>query len=215
MLLDIILFNLLWRRFMYKNIIFDLGNVLLDFNPRDYLKNKISDDKLEDVFKAVFTSEEWIMLDRGTITEKEAINNIISRNSTYIKEINLAFESWYDILKPIEESINILMSLKKNGYKIYYLSNFHQLAFAEVTKKNSFFELFDGGVVSYEEKLIKPEEDIYKLVLDRYKLNPSETIFIDDTKVNVDAANSIGIKGILFKDSEKLREELNSLEVKI
>lgn len=110
---------------MYKNIIFDLGNVLLDFNPRDYLKNKISDDKLEDVFKAVFTSEEWIMLDRGTITEKEAINNIISRNSTYIKEINLAFESWYDILKPIEESINILMSLKKNGYKIYYLSNFH------------------------------------------------------------------------------------------
>ncbi len=213
--LMIILFNLLWRRFMYKNIIFDLGNVLLDFNPRDYLKNKISDDKLEDVFKAVFTSEEWIMLDRGTITEKEAINNIISRNSTYIKEINLAFESWYDILKPIEESINILMSLKKNGYKIYYLSNFHQLAFAEVTKKNSFFELFDGGVVSYEEKLIKPEEDIYKLVLDRYKLNPSETIFIDDTKVNVDAANSIGIKGILFKDSEKLREELNSLEVKI
>lgn len=200
---------------MYKNIIFDLGNVLLDFNPRDYLKNKISDDKLEDVFKAVFTSEEWIMLDRGTITEKEAINNIISRNSTYIKEINLAFESWYDILKPIEESINILMSLKKNGYKIYYLSNFHQLAFEEVTKKNSFFELFDGGVVSYEEKLIKPEEDIYKLVLDRYKLNPSETIFIDDTKVNVDAANSIGIKGILFKDSEKLREELNSLEVKI
>lgn len=200
---------------MYKNIIFDLGNVLLDFNPRDYLKNKISDDKLEDVFKAVFTSEEWIMLDRGTITEKEAINNIISRNITYIKEINLAFESWYDILKPIEESINILMSLKKNGYKIYYLSNFHQLAFAEVTKKNSFFELFDGGVVSYEEKLIKPEEDIYKLVLDRYKLNPSETIFIDDTKVNVDAANSIGIKGILFKDSEKLREELNSLEVKI
>ncbi|WP_294186668.1 HAD family phosphatase [uncultured Clostridium sp.] len=200
---------------MYKNIIFDLGNVLLDFNPRDYLKSKISDDKLEDVFKAVFTSEEWIMLDRGTITEKEAINNIISRNSTYINEINLAFESWYDILKPIEESINILMSLKKNGYKIYYLSNFHQLAFAEVTKKNSFFELFDGGVVSYEEKLIKPEEDIYKLVLDRYKLNPSETIFIDDTKVNVDAANSIGIKGILFKDSEKLREELNSLEVKI
>lgn len=200
---------------MYKNIIFDLGNVLLDFNPRDYLKSKISDDKLEDVFKAVFTSEEWIMLDRGTITEKEAINNIISRNSTYINEINLAFESWYDILKPIEESINILMSLKKNGYKIYYLSNFHQLAFAEVTKKNSFFKLFDGGVVSYEEKLIKPEEDIYKLVLDRYKLNPSETIFIDDTKVNVDAANSIGIKGILFKDSEKLREELNSLEVKI
>ena len=200
---------------MYKNVIFDLGNVLLDFSPREYLKSKVSDDKLEEVFKAIFNSEEWIMLDRGTITEKEAINNIISRNSTYINEINLAFENWYDILRPIEESINILISLKENGYKIYYLSNFHELAFVEVTKKNSFFEIFDGGVVSYEEKLIKPEEEIYNLVLDRYNLNPSETIFIDDTKVNVDGANCVGITGILFKDAENLREELKSLGMKI
>ena len=160
---------------MYKNIIFDLGNVLLDFNPREYLKSKISDEKLEEVFKAIFSSEEWVMLDRGTITEKEAINNIINRNSTYINEINLAFDNWYDLLKPIEETVEILMSLKENGYKIYYLSNFHELAFGEVTKKNKFFELFDGGVVSYVEKLIKPEEDIYKLILERYKLNPNES----------------------------------------
>ncbi len=200
---------------MYKNVIFDLGNVLLDFNPRGYLKSKISDNKLEDVFKAIFSSEEWVMLDRGTITEKEAINNIINRNSTYINEINLAFDNWYDLLKPIEETVEILMSLKENGYKIYYLSNFHELAFGEVTKKNKFFELFDGGVVSYAEKLIKPEEDIYKLILERYKLNPNESIFVDDMETNVEGANKVGIKTILFKGAKELKEELNNLKVKI
>ena len=200
---------------MYKNIIFDLGNVLLDFNPREYLKSKISDDKLEEVFKAIFSSEEWVMLDRGTITEKEAINNIINRNSTYINEINLAFDNWYDLLKPIEETVEILMSLKENGYKIYYLSNFHELAFGEVTKKNKFFELFDGGVVSYVEKLIKPEEEIYKLILERYKLNPNESIFVDDMEANVEGANKVGIKTILFKGPKELKEELNNLKVKI
>lgn len=200
---------------MYKNVIFDLGNVLLDFNPRGYLKSKISDDKLEDVFKAIFSSEEWVMLDRGTITEKEAINNIINRNSTYKNEINLAFDNWYDLLKPIEETVEILMSLKENGYKIYYLSNFHELAFGEVTKKNKFFELFDGGVVSYAEKLIKPEEEIYKLILERYKLNPNESIFVDDMETNVEGANKVGIKTILFKGAKELKEELNNLKVKI
>lgn len=200
---------------MYKNIIFDLGNVLLSFNPKDYLKSKISEDRIDDVYKAIFQSEEWVMLDRGTITEKDAINRIIERNNTYRDDINLAFKDWYDILRPIEEAVEILTKLKNNGYNIYYLSNFHELAFKEVTTKNNFFELFDGGVVSYAEKLIKPEEEIYKLILKRYNLNPKETIFIDDTKLNVDGASKLGIKAIFLEDSKKLRENLISLKVKI
>ena len=200
---------------MYKNVIFDLGNVLLDFNPREYLKSKISDKKVDEVYKAIFSSEEWVMLDRGTITEKDAIRDIINRNSAYLDEINLAFENWYDLLKPIGDTVEILSSLKENGYNIYYLSNFHELAFGEVTKKNKFFELFDGGVVSYAEKLIKPEEDIYKLILDRYKLNPSETIFVDDMEANVEGANKLGIKTILFKGAKELKEELNNFKIEI
>ena len=200
---------------MYKNIIFDLGNVLLSFNPKDYLKSKISEDRIDNVYKAIFQSEEWVMLDRGTITEKDAINRIIERNNTYRDDINLAFKDWYDILRPIEDAVEVLTKLKKNGYNIYYLSNFHELAFKEVTTKNNFFELFDGGVVSYAEKLIKPEEEIYKLILKRYNLNPKETIFIDDTKLNVDGASKLGIKAIFLEDSKKLRENLISLKVKI
>ena len=200
---------------MYKNIIFDLGNVLLSFNPKDYLKSKISEDRIDNVYKAIFQSEEWVMLDRGTITEKDAINRIIERNNTYRDDINLAFKDWYDILRPIEDAVEVLTKLKKNGYNIYYLSNFHELAFKEVTTKNNFFELFDGGVVSYAEKLIKPEEEIYKLILKRYNLNPRETIFIDDTKLNVDGASKLGIKAIFLEDSKKLRENLISLKVNI
>ncbi|MGG7144153.1 HAD family hydrolase [Clostridium nigeriense] len=200
---------------MYKNIIFDLGNVLLSFNPIEYLKNKISEEKIEDVYKAIFQSEEWVMLDRGTITEKDAINNIIRRNATYRDDINLVFKDWCDILKPIEETVEVLQSLKENGYNIYYLSNFHELAFREVTTKNKFFKLFDGGVVSYAEKLIKPEEDIYKLILKRYNLNPEETIFIDDTQVNVDGASKLGIKAIFLENPKELRDSLKKLKVDI
>lgn len=200
---------------MYKNIIFDLGNVLLSFNPKDYLKSKISEDRIDNVYKAIFQSEEWVMLDRGTITEKDAINRIIERNNTYRDDINLAFKDWYDILRPIEDAVEVLTKLKKNGYNIYYLSNFHELAFKEVTTKNNFFELFDGGVVSYAEKLIKPEEEIYNLILKRYNLNPRETIFIDDTKSNVDGASKLGIKAIFLDNPKKLRENLISLKVNI
>ena len=200
---------------MYKNIIFDLGNVLLNFSPKEYLEGKIPAEKVEIVYKAIFNSEEWAMLDRGTITEEEAIKNISSRNSSYCDEIALAFKDWYDILSPIAETVEVLSTLKENGYNIYYLSNFHELAFHEVTKKNKFFELFDGGVVSYVEKLLKPEEEIYKMILDRYKLNPSETIFIDDMEANVEGANKLGIKTILLKNTNKLKEELNNLNIKI
>ena len=184
-------------------------------NLQDYLKSKITEDRISNVFKAIFQSEEWVMLDRGTITEKEAIKNIIDRNLEYRDDINLAFEDWYDILSPIEDTITVLEDLKEKGYKVYYLSNFHHLAFEEVVKKNKFFELFDGGVVSYAEKIIKPEEAIYKLILERYNLNPSETIFIDDTKANIEGANKLSISTVFLEDTSSLREELRKLNIDI
>lgn len=200
---------------MYKNVIFDIGNVLLSFNPKEYLKEKIQEEKLENLYKEIFQSEEWVMLDRGTIKEEEAINNIIKRNMDYSNDIKLAFKDWYDILKPIDKTIEILQELKNNGYNIFYLSNFHDLAFNHVKMKNEFFNLFDGGVVSFEEKLIKPEEDIYKLILSRYKLIAKESIFIDDTKINLEGAEKVGINTLLFSTPEKLRNDLRELNINI
>lgn len=193
---------------MFKNIIFDIGNVLLEFNPREYLKSKIEKDKVEDVLKEIFQSEEWIMLDRGTILEEEAIKVITSRSNGNEELIKLAFENWYDILNPIEKTIEILRSLKKAGYKVYYLSNFHLMAFEHVTSKYDFFNEFDGGVVSYKEKLVKPEVEIYNKIIEKYSLNSNETIFIDDMEVNINKAKEVGLKTILFKSPEELLVDL-------
>lgn len=200
---------------MIKNIIFDLGNVLLKFETKEYLKSKIPIDKIEIVYKSIFQSEEWIALDRGTITEEQARANIINRNIEYKEYINIAFENWYDLLTPIEENVSILEKLKDNNYKIYYLSNFHDLAFKYVTKKYDFFRKFDGGVVSYEEKMLKPESEIYRTILKKYNLNPNECIFVDDTKINVDGAMDCGLYGIHLKDSNTLEEELKKYRIEL
>jgi len=200
---------------MIKNIIFDLGNVLLEFNPEVYVKSKISEEKVEEIYKCIFKSDEWPMLDRGTISEEEAKMNIINRNVENEELINLVFENWYDILIPIESSVNMLKRLKQNGYKIYYLSNFHLAAFEHVTKKHDFFENFDGGVVSYKEKFLKPEKEIYEMIIDRYDLEPCETIFIDDMKENVDAAVKSGLKGIILKNPKDIKDELKEFDVNI
>ena len=200
---------------MIKNIIFDLGNVLLDFNPRNYLKNKIEEKYIENVYEAIFKSKEWPMLDRGPITEKEAEKNIITRNKEYENEIKEAFNNWYELLTPIQISVQILNSLKKKGYKLYYLSNFHCAAFDYVSDNYDFFKLFDGGVVSYREKLLKPEKEIYMRILRRYALNPEESVFIDDTLENVYAAEKCGIRGIHLDDIKLFKEKLINLDIDI
>lgn len=200
---------------MIRNIVFDIGNVLLDFNPKEYLKGKVSKDKIEAVYEAMFLSNEWPMLDRGTITEGQAIKNIVSRNKENKEVIISAFDNWYELLKPIQVSIDVLEKLKEYNYKLYYLSNFHLKAFEYVTEKCDFFKLFNGGVVSYEEKLLKPEKEIYERLLERYDLKKEETVFIDDTQENVTEAIRLGINGIVLKNTECLIEELRKYHINI
>lgn len=200
---------------MIKNVIFDLGNVLLDFNPKGYLKKKINEINIDDVYEAIFKSEEWPMLDRGTITEDDAKRNIINRNKSYEEDIVKAFNNWYELLIPIAETVEVLGELKKKGYKVYYLSNFHSAAFDYVTSHHDFFDIFDGGVVSYAEKLLKPEKEIYMKIIKRYDLIPEESVFIDDTLENVKGAEACGIKGIYLYNTNKLKEKLRNMDINI
>lgn len=198
---------------MYKNVIFDIGNVLLNFNPEEYLKTKIVEaDKVLEVHREIFQSEEWLMLDRGTLTEEEAKRILVKNSSKNGHLIELAFENWYEILTPIEGSVKVLEELKRSGYKVYFLSNFHLLAFEYVTNKFQFFNMFDGGIVSYREKLLKPEEGIYRRLMDEYKIKPEESVFIDDVQVNIDAARKLNFKTILFSNNKDLRGELVKLK---
>lgn len=199
---------------MIKNIVFDLGNVLLNFKPVVYLHTKISDKiKVQEVYEEIFTSKEWLMLDRGIITEEEAVNEICNRSTENSELIKLVMHNWYQLLTPIEDTVEILKELKHKGYRLYFLSNFHLLAYEDVTKRYEFFKLFDGGILSYKEKLIKPGNDIYNRLTKEYKINPQESIFIDDTLENIESAIKLRFKAILFINSNDLREKLKEYNV--
>lgn len=195
---------------MIKNIIFDIGNVLLEFKPLDYLKRTFNDENIEKlILKEVFGCEEWLHLDRGTLTQDEAIKIITTRNPNHEVHIKKCMDNWIDILTPIESTIRILKDLKEKGYKLYLLSNFHSLAFETVYAKYDFFKNFDGGIISYKEKLVKPEAEIYTKLLDTYKLTAEECLFIDDTLVNIEAASKLGIKTLHYKDCDSLEKNLD------
>lgn len=195
---------------MVKNIIFDIGNVLLQFNPLDYLKIMFNDDKIESlVYKEIFQSKEWVHLDRGTLTQDEAVKAISQRNPNYEVHIKKCMDNWIDILTPIEGTIQIVNELKEKGFKLYLLSNFHSLAFENIYSKYDFFKYFDGGVISYKENLIKPETEIYTKLLDTYGLNAKECLFIDDTLVNTEAADRLDFNTIHFSNCETLEDDLH------
>ena len=199
---------------MIRNIIFDLGNVLLDFSPQEYLRTKINDEsKVQQVYEEIFLSKEWPMLDRGTISEAEAVKNMMARSLENSQLIAHCMKGWYELLTPMAESVAVLQELKNKGYKLFVLSNFHALAYENVSKRCGFFQYFDGELISYREKLLKPEAEIYNLLATRYQFEPSESIFIDDTKVNVEGASSIGFQTILFKNAMELRKELIALGI--
>ncbi|MDN4865678.1 HAD family hydrolase [Priestia megaterium] len=199
---------------MIKNIIFDIGNVLLNWKPEEYLKQKgIESNKILEVHNELFKSEEWGMLDRGTIREEEARNIIINRSRENGHLIKLAFENWYEMFTPIEDSVTILKSAKNAGYNVYYLSVFHLLAFENVTKRYNFFELFDGGVASYEAKQVKPEEGIYKLLIEKYTIKPEESIFIDDSEANIEAAKKLNFNTVHLENPKDLRGKLRTYNI--
>ncbi|MDO5088267.1 MAG: HAD family phosphatase [Leptotrichiaceae bacterium] len=184
-----------------KNIIFDLGNVLISFNPKDYTDN-------EKFLKEVFGSPEWLMLDRGTLSYGEAKEIFKERVPEVAEQIDSMFDSSFSgLLQPIKENTALLPILKEK-YNLYILSNFHKDSFEEVYKSYEFFKNFKGKVVSCYCHLLKPEKEIYEEILNKFSLNPEETVFIDDMKVNIEAAEKLGIKGIHLPDYTKLKEKL-------
>jgi len=198
---------------MINCIIFDIGNVLLDFNPLDYLKNLFTDSTPQEILELhrdIFESEEWLKLDRGVISQQQAVETLAIRNPKLKDKIQKAMETWVEILTPKEDVIKILKKLDSKKYKLLLLSNFHEDAYAHIIDKYEFFQLFQGGIISYKEKLLKPEEEIYLSLIKKYNINPIEAIFIDDTVVNIDGANMLGFNTIQFRNAKQLQCELNN-----
>lgn len=198
---------------MIRNIIFDLGQVLFTFQPKNYLNKHYSNDRCNILMKEIFREREWKSLDRGTSSPKEAIDSILSRGKVNKEEVEHLIKNRDSFIAPIDENLSLLEVIKDNGYNLYILSNFHQDLFYSFYDNIPLLHLFDGKIISSDVQLLKPEPEIYNLLLKKYQLDPSETLFIDDTASNIKAANAFGIKGVHLRSPHLLKKELEDLEI--
>lgn len=193
-----------------ETIIFDLGGVLVDWNPL-YLYNKVFDTQKEaDQFIANVCDLHWNEQQDGGRTIAEGTALLIQKHPTWESHIRMYYDRWEEMLRgPIQGTVEILTALyNKKNHRLLALTNWSAETFPTALKNYAFLSYFEGILVSGEEKLKKPDARIYQLILDRYSVDPTTSIFIDDNLRNVEAAIRCGIQSIHFKSPEQLRIEL-------
>lgn len=206
---------------LYKNIIFDLGGVLIDWRPKDFFKaifahqpevlEKISLDFSGDI-KHEF-EKIGQQANRGTMTVDQFGNVIAQALNIDMHHAAYYVENLPSYLLPLQSGLDILRKVKQAGYKTYILSNFPREWFDPIEQQYDFFKLFDGGVISYRVGYVKPEAEIYQTLLNRYELAPHESLFIDDLPQNIEAGVACGIHGIVCSDHAHVHAELVRLGV--
>lgn len=199
-----------------NNIVFDLGNVLLTFDPRRLMERLTGDPRIAEwVYRAVIQSPEWRRLDSGLLTIDTARAIYLQRHPDMSEPIRMFFEHWLEMFQPIAETVPLIEELRQRGYKLYVLSNFIRESFEYVSSlpRFDFLNRFDGIVVSFELGMAKPDIEIYRHLIETYQLNPEETLFIDDLKQNVEGAKEAGLRTIHFVSDQQLRQQLREMNI--
>lgn len=198
-----------------KAVIFDLGGVLIDWNP-DYVFDTVFNDaeQKKHFFEKICTSD-WNEEQDAGRSLQEATELLVAQHPEWKEHIEAYYGRWEEMLGgPIRDTVAILKELKEaRRYKLYALTNWSAELFPKALKLYDFLHWFDGRVVSGEEKMRKPAPEFYHVLLDRYNLKPDDVIFIDDNLRNVKAAEAIGIHSIRFQSAAQLHEDLKKLGV--
>ncbi len=197
-------------------IVFDVGNVLIRWDPRLLYRDLIPDDEKRDWFMQNVCTAAWnIEQDRGRSWE-EAIALLVSQHPEWEAEIRAYDERWHETVPgEIAESVAVLSELKARGEKVYAITNFSREKWAESLIRFPFLQSFDGTIVSAHERLLKPDPSIYRVLLDRYDLAAGDCIFVDDSIRNVEAARSVGMQAVHFVEPIDLRAELRGLGARL
>ena len=198
-----------------KNIIFDFGGVVMDWNPRYFFKDYFNDDEKMEYFLKNITTDEWnIEQDRGrTLAEGTAIQ--VATFPEWEKEIRAYYDNWTTMLKSeIADNVAVLRKLEHSEYELFGLTNWSAETFPYAVKNYDFFSIFKGKiVVSGTEKLIKPNPEIWHVLLNRYQIKAEESVFIDDNFKNIEVAKSLGFICIHIKEDTDLEKELRDLGI--
>lgn len=199
---------------MINAVIFDIGRVLTGYSWEKYLRSLLPEEKAyRAVENAVFLNPAWAEHDKGLMTEEEEILDFVSAAPEYEAEIRKVYENLGECIQKYSYAVPWVQHLKNQGLRVFALSNWPKHIYEQREDKLDFLELMDGYILSYREKMTKPDPAVFQLLLDRYQICPEEAVFIDDTLVNIHAAEKLGIHGIHFQSLEQAKEELEKLGI--
>ena len=201
---------------MIRNIVFDIGGVLADFRLMEFLAGKGFDVAMSKrIIKAAVYSPFWGQFERGEISEEETLQGFASLDPEIRDELYRAFSDLTGMLVLRDYAIELVRRLKSAGYGVYYLSNYSRKAYEECGESLAFMPYMDGGIVSFKVGKTKPSTEMFRLFLQTYALQVDECLFVDDTAENVEAARSLGFRGIVFTSYETFLTALREQGVDI
>lgn len=197
-----------------NTVVFDLGGVLIDWNPR-YLYRQMFDDEAEmEKFLAEVCDGNWNMQQDAGRPFQEGVNELAKLHPHYQNHIQAYWDRWIEMINgEIIGTVSLINQIAEKGYPLYALTNWSSETFPLVVNDYEFFKLFKGIVVSGDEKMAKPDSKFYKVLIERYQIRPESTLFIDDNKDNVEAANQLGFHTVHFHSPEELEAELKRLSI--
>jgi 2-haloacid dehalogenase len=192
-----------------KAVVFDLGGVLIDWDPRHLYRKLLADEAAVEEFLATVCTLEWnAEQDRGR-PFAEGVAELVERHPAHADAITAYHERWPEMLGgAIDGTLELLAELRAGGVPVYALSNWSAETFGIARERYEFLDWFDGVVVSGEERMIKPDPALFRLFLDRFGLDPEATVFVDDSEANVAAARQLGLDAVSFTDPTQLRHDL-------
>ncbi len=195
---------------MINTVIFDIGNVLVDFRWRElFAELGFTGEKFEKIADATVRNPWWEEFDKGLMTTEEIIDRFSEKAPQYQEEIEEIYRHMGDIVRLREYAVPWIRELKKEGYRVYVLSNWSKPAYDDNLDTNlKFLTEVDGAVMSFREGMIKPDERIYDLICRRYEIQPENAVFLDDNAANIAGAKKFGLNAILFQDEKQAKEEL-------
>ena len=195
-----------------QTVIFDLGGVLIDWNPRYLYRKLLKDDEAVEHFLATICTPAWNQQQDAGRPIAEAVAQLTTRWPQEAALIAAYYDRWTEMLGgPIEETVDVLAALRQRDVPLFALTNWSAETFPYVSGQYDFLGWFQGIVVSGREKMKKPDRRLYQVLLDRYSLAAHDTVFIDDSPANVEAARELGLHGLHFTTAPALRRELEGL----
>ena len=192
------------------NLIFDLGGVVVRWDPEGIIAGASLDSKLK---PDLFSHPDWLEVDRGTATPEEFVRRLARRTGLGEAALTKLVQAVPASLVPFPGTVDLLYRLKARGYPLYCLSNMGHASIDYLERRHRFFEVFAGKVISCRVNLCKPDAAIFAHALSTYKLKPQETVFIDDVEKNASAAAQLGIRTVHLRDVADLERELRALGV--